>query len=109
MPPIIVHQAKEYTQDLHFKIPLDWTVHHTPYGYMDRYSCLKATTQFANICVAFHINNQIVFSDRHDSHLDNHTLMHMDHQNIQHFVLKSDNSGNDHTNDNGTNANLKLN
>ena len=36
MPPIIVHQAKEYSKDVHFGIPLDWTVHHTPYDYMDR-------------------------------------------------------------------------
>ena len=34
--PIIVNQAKYYSQYLHFKIPLEWIVHHTPSGYMDR-------------------------------------------------------------------------
>ena len=36
MPPTVVHQAKEYSQDLHHNIPLDCTLHHTPSGYMDR-------------------------------------------------------------------------
>ena len=31
----IVHQAKEYSQDLYYNNPLDWIVHHTPYGHMD--------------------------------------------------------------------------
>ena len=44
MPPIIVHQAKDCSQDLHYNIPLDWIVHHTPYGYMDRDGWLKSMT-----------------------------------------------------------------
>ena len=36
MSPIIFHQYKEYYQDTHHNIPLDWTVHNTPYGYRDR-------------------------------------------------------------------------
>ena len=28
MPPIVVHQSKEYSQDLHHNISLDWKVHH---------------------------------------------------------------------------------
>ena len=44
MPPVIIHQSKEYSKDLHHNIPLDWTVHHTPSGYMDRYRWLKAMT-----------------------------------------------------------------
>ena len=35
IPPIIVHQSKEYSQDLHFNILLDWKVYHAPYGYMN--------------------------------------------------------------------------
>ena len=37
MIPIIVHQAKEYYKDLHFNIPMYWTVHNTPYGYIYRW------------------------------------------------------------------------
>ena len=36
IPPIIVNQAKEYSEYTHFNIKLDWKVHHTPYDYMDR-------------------------------------------------------------------------
>ena len=70
MPPIIVPQAKEYYQDLHFNIPLVWKVHHTPFGYMDRDGCLKATKQLCNICSASPVNIQIIFFDGHESHFD---------------------------------------
>ena len=50
MTPIIVHQDKEYSQDLHFNISLDWKVHHTPYGHIYREGYLKATTQLSNWC-----------------------------------------------------------
>ena len=36
MPPMIVHQAKNYTQDLHWNLPSDWLVHNTLSGYIDR-------------------------------------------------------------------------
>ena len=49
IPPIILHQTKEYFEDLHFKIPLDWTVHHTPSGYMDRERWLKPMTQLYHV------------------------------------------------------------
>ena len=29
-PPMIVHQAENYTQDLHWNLPSDWLVHNTP-------------------------------------------------------------------------------
>ena len=30
IPPMIVHQAENYTQDLHWNLPSDWLVHNTP-------------------------------------------------------------------------------
>ena len=48
VPPVVVHQSKEYSQDLHHSIPLDWTVYHTPYGYMDRDEWLNVMTQLSN-------------------------------------------------------------
>ena len=95
MPPVIIQQAKEYSEDLHHNIPLDWTVHHTSYGYMDRDGWLKAMTQFSNICGASPVNNQILFFDGHDSHFDDRSLTQMQSKNIQPFILKAGDSIND--------------
>ena len=89
MPPVIFHQAKEYSQDIHHNIPLYWTVHHTSSGYMDRDGWLKAMTQFSNICGASPVNNQILFFDGHDIHFDNRALTQMQSKNIQPFILKA--------------------
>ena len=70
MPPIIFHQANEYSQDIHHNISFDWTFHHTPSGYMDRYWWIKAMNQVSNICGASLVKNQILFFDGHDSHFD---------------------------------------
>ena len=95
MPPVIIHQAKEYSEDLHHNIILDWTVHHTSSGYMDRDRWLKAMTKFSNICGASPVNNQILFFDGHDSHLGDHDLTQMLSKNIQPFILKAGDSIND--------------
>ena len=60
MPSIIVHQAKEYYQDLHYNIPLEWIVHNTPSGYMYIDGWLKSMTQFSKVCGASLFNNQIL-------------------------------------------------
>ena len=77
MPPSVVHQAKEYSQDLHHNIPFDWTVHHTPSGYMDRDGWIKAMNQLSNIYGASPVNNQILFLYGHNSHFDDHALTQM--------------------------------
>ena len=105
--PIIVHQAKEYSEHLHFIILLKWTAHHTPYGYMDRYECIKAMTQFSNVCGAYPFNNNITFFCGHDSHFDDCAIIHMEHRNIQPFILKAGDSVNNQPNDNGLNSKLK--
>ena len=106
MPPVIVHQAKEYSQYLHHNIPLDWTVHHKPYGYMDRDRWLKAMTQLYNIWSASPFNNQIIFFYGHNSHCDNRYIK-KQRNNIQAFKLKVGDSINDQPNDNRTNSKLK--
>ena len=88
-------------------IPLDWTVHHTPSGYMDRDGWLKAMNQFFNICVASPVNNQILFFNGHDSHFDDRTLTQIQNKNIQPFILKAGDSINNQPNDNGPNSKLK--
>ena len=73
MPPVVVHQDKEYSQDILHNIPLDWKFHHRPSGYMDRYGRIKAMNQFHKICGAYSFNNQILFFDGNESHFDNRT------------------------------------
>ena len=107
MPPIVVLQAKEYSQDLHHNIPLDWTVHHTPCGYMYRYGWLKAMTQLSSICGASPVNNHILFFYGHDSHFEDHSLIQMQDKNIQPFIPKLGDSINDQPNENGPNSKLK--
>ena len=103
MPPIIVHQSKKYSQDIHYNISLDWIVHHTTYGYMDRDGFLKSITQFSNVYVASPANNQILFYDVHDIHFGDGALRQIMCKNIQPFVIKSGNFINDQPNDNGPN------
>ena len=103
MPPVVVHQAKEYSQDLHHNIPLDWAVHHTPSGYMDRDGWLKEMTQLSNIFGAYPVNNQILFLDGNNSHFDDRALTQMKIKNIQHFILKAGDSIKYQPNDNRPN------
>ena len=107
IPPIIVHQAKEYSQDIQFNIPLDWTVHHTPSGYMDRDGWLKSMTQFSKICGATPFNNQIFFFNGHDSHFNECALRQTNCRNTQPFLLKEGDPINDQPNDNGPNSKLR--
>ena len=107
MPTIIVHQAKEYCQDLQFNIPLDWGAHHTAYGYMDKCGWLQAMDQFSNVCGNHPVKNKTIFFNGHDSHFDDRALRQTECQNIEPFVLKTGDSTNDHPNYNGPNAKLK--
>ena len=107
MPPIIVRQSKDYSQDIHYNVPVDWIVHHAPSGYMDRDGWLKSMTQFSNVYGASPVINKILSFDGHDSHFEDGTLRQMICKNIQPFVLKSGDSINDQPNDNGPNTKLK--
>ena len=107
MSPIIVQQAKEISQHLHYNIPLDWIVHHKSSGYMDIDRYLKPITQLSNVCSDSPVNNQILFFDGHESHFGDGALRQMMFKNIQTFVLKSSNSINDQPNDNGKKSKLK--
>ena len=82
MPPDVVHKAKEYSQDIHHNILLDWTFHHTPYGYLDRYGWLKAMTQLYNMCGTYPVKNQILFFGGNDSPFDNSALTQVQSKNI---------------------------
>ena len=107
MPPLIVNQAKTYSQYLHYNIPMYWIVHRTPYGYMYRDVWLKAMAQLPNKCGTSPVNNKILFFDVHGRHFNDRALRKMMCKNIQPFVLKSSNSINNQPNDNGPNTKLK--
>ena len=51
-----------------------------------------------------HYKNQIIFFDGYNNHYDEITLIHIEHRNIQPFSKKSGDSGNDHSNDDESNA-----
>ena len=107
MPPVVVQQSKEYSQDIHHNIPFDWKVHLTPSGYMDRDGWIKDMTKLSNICSASPVNNQILLSDGHVSHFDDHALTQMQRKDIQTFILKVGDSINNQPNDSGPNSILK--
>ena len=68
MPHVIVHQASNYTQDLHYIIPKDWVVHNTSSGYMDRDGLIKAMMYFETFCGLNILNPQVLFYDGYDSY-----------------------------------------
>ena len=77
MSPIIFHQVKEYSQDIHFNVPLYWMFHHTPHGYIDGYGWIKSMTQFSTVCGASTINDKIIFFDGCDIHSNDCALSYM--------------------------------
>ena len=103
MPPIMIHQEKEYTHNLHLNVPLEWIAHHIPYGYMDRDGCIKSTTQLSTVYSASPINNQIILFGWNYIHFDDCAHSYLEYQNIQPFVMVHIKNTNDHPNKNGTN------
>ena len=63
MPPISVQQTKDYSKDIHFNIPMDWTSQNTPYGCMDRYGWIESKDQLPNIFGASPVNNKTIFNE----------------------------------------------
>ena len=107
MSPVIVHQAENCTQDLHWKIPKEWVVHNTPSGYMDRYGWMKWMIHFKAVCGANTLNPHVLFYDVHDSHFDDRSIHILRSNHIKTFVLNVGYSGNDQPNDNGPKIKLK--
>ena len=64
-------------------------------------------TQFSNMCGTYPVNNQILFFDGNEIHLDNRALTQIQSKNIQAFILKAGDSINDQPNENGPNSTLK--
>ena len=106
IPPCIVHKGIEYSCDLHYGVPDEWLVHHTPSGYMDRDGWFKVIHIFSKLAGA-HAGKKNLFYNGHDSHWDTDALDLMASSFVQPFVLKAGDSENDQPNDNGSSAKLK--
>ena len=107
MPPMIVHQAENYTKNIHCNLPSDWIVHNKPSGYMDRYGWMKAMSLFSRTCGTSKMNPHILFFDGHDSNLDDSSTYILQSHHISPFILKAGYSTNKQPNDNGTKLKLK--
>ena len=107
IPPIIVHQSKQYSQDLQLNIPMNQKFHHTPSGYMDSEGWIKSMTQFYNLCSVSPVNNQTIFFSGHGSHFENCALRQINCRKIKPLVLKVGDPINNHPNDNVPNYKLK--
>ena len=107
MLPIFLHQAKGYIQDPHLNPPLEWIVHHATYGYIDIHGWIKSIIQLYTVCGTSTINNIIILFNGNNHHLYKRALIYMEDQNTKPLVLKAGNYGNDQTNFNGMNKNLK--
>ena len=104
---MIVHQAENYTQDLHWNLPSDWLVHNTPSGYMDRDGWMNTMSLFSRTFGAIKMNPQVLFFGGHDSHFDDRAPHILQSHHISQFILKAGDSTNDQPNDNGPNLKLK--
>ena len=108
IPPMIVHQAENYTYDIHWNLPSDWLVHNTPLGYMARDVWMKAMSLFSRTCGDRKIKPQVIFFDVHDSHFDDRATHIIQYHHIYQFILKTGNSTNDQPNNNCPNLKLKI-
>ena len=104
---MIVNQAENYTQDLHYKIPKDWAVQNAPSGNMESDVWMKAMVNFKTVYVANKLNPQVLFYDGHISHFDDRDIHNLRSNHIKPFILKVGESGNDQPHDNGPNLKLK--
>ena len=98
MLPIIVHKAKDYSQNLLFDIPLYYIYHHTPSGHMSWYKYLISVTQLSNVCGSSSIKNWILFFGGNDIHFYERAISYLEYQNIKPFVLNLGDYDNGHPN-----------
>lgn len=70
IPPTVVHQGLELTSDFLHGIPLNWIMHQTPSGYMDKDGWLKTIINFHFLAGSSPGNPQFLFFDGYDSHWD---------------------------------------
>ena len=107
IPSTIVHKSSGWSEYLSMCLPGNRMVHNAPSGYMDIDVCLKTTKSFSKLAGSSVLNPEFDFFDGHDSHWDADTLDKMQKSFIYACFLKSGNSENDQSDDNGPNACFK--
>ena len=107
MPHVIVSQAENNTQDLHWNLPNDWLVHNTLSGYMDRDGWMKSASLFSRTCGDRKLNIWFLLFDGHYRNFDDRDTHLLQSHHISPFILKTSDSTNDHQNDNGPNLKMK--
>ena len=107
MQHVIIHQASNYTQNIYYNILKDWVTHNTTSEYMERDGCMKAMMHFKNVCGENKLNPQVLLYDGHGSHFDDRVVHILLSHHIKQFILKADDSGNSHPNDDVPKLNLK--
>ena len=88
VPPMIIHQAENYTQDHHWNFSSDWIVHNTPSVYMDRNGWMMAMIIFSRTCGASKLNPQVLLFDFHSIHFDDRATHLLRYHHIYPFILK---------------------
>ena len=108
MTPLIVHQAENCNNVIHWNPPSDWLVQNTTSGYIERDGWMKAMSLFSRTCVSNKINPQDLFFYRHGINFDDRATHFLQSNHISLFIFKAGHSTNDHPNDNGPNLKLKI-
>ena len=102
IPPCVVHQAAQLSEFHALNLPLDWCVHASDSGYMDRDGWFKVAVHFQKWCGP--LRPQYLFFDAHDSHWDSDALKLWSEDQLFPFFLRAHGSEDDQINDNGPNA-----
>ena len=108
MLTVIVHQAENYTQDIHWNLSSDWIVHNTPSVYMNRDGHMKAMRILSRTCGASKSNQQVLLFDGHEIHFNDRATHLVRYHHIYPFILKAGDYTNYQPNDNGTNLKLNI-
>ena len=92
VPPVIIQQAENYTQDHLQNLLSDWIVHNTTSGYMVSNGWMKAMIIFSRTCGASKLNPQILLFDFQNIHFDDRSTHLLQYHHIYPFILNADES-----------------
>ena len=90
----MVHWFDEYSQYIHFNIPMNGLVHCKLYRYMEKYIWIKLTSQLSEVCATFPLNLQVLFYYGHVSHFYDPAIEILSIHHIHAFVFKAGESVN---------------
>ena len=104
---MIVHQAENYIQYIHYNIPKYSVVHNTSSGYIDRDFSKKEIVYFKTVCGSNNPDSWVFFYDIHVRTFDKRVICIIRSNHIKPFVFKAGDPGNYQPNNNGPNIKMK--